>query len=483
MAVSCGLHFTLAVSAIGKVLISGCNEHGQLGGDQHASLMTSWTPLAGDFDAHIVVASTGGAHSALLDSHGQLWMCGRVVDGLLGIGVWGEDMPDNVLTPMRVPRELFRGVGAKLVACGKMHTLVLTEFGRVWAFGSGGRGQLGTGDWEDRFAPTEVEGLRGDTFTFVAAGFHHSVAVSARGGIFTWGCDWDGRLGLGRSDCEQCLPQEVAARHFRGDRVVQAAAGEDHTAAVTAGGRLFTWGGGFYGQLGHGSHDDIKVPTLVGRHDDDDDDDVHWPWLPNCTSDALLGNTPVLMAACGSEHTLAVTEEGKLYACGGGNEGQLGHDQSEGFGWFFEKVDHLADARIVAASAGFHHSAAVTEDGSLFTWGGAPLDYGLGDFFTWGEADAPLDYGLGDSTRVRPERWYPKLVERAGIGGALIGQCRAVQTERALAFAMATHMRLGGQEDCVLSGLSPDMMQKVMEACRVWEEEGLVRLQGAGARH
>ena len=110
------------------------------------------------------------------------------------------------------------------------------------------------------------------------------------------------------------------------------------------------------------------------------------------------------------------------------------------------------------------------EDGSLFTWGDASLDYGAVT-------------GLGDSTRSREERWYPKLVEPAGIGGALIGQCRAVQTERALAFAMATHMRLGGQEDCVLSGLSPDMMQKVMEACRVWEEEGLVRLQGAGARH
>ena len=167
----------------------------------------------------------------MLDSDGELWMSGRGADGQLGTG--GRD---DMLTPTRVPKGLFGGARVKMAACGKDHTLVLTEVGRMWAFGCGFYGQLGTGDEDDRTTPAQVVGLRGVTITFVAAGSWHSVAVSAGGGTFTWGRGNFGRLGHGVAD-DEMEPRQVEAGRFGGDRVVHAAAGGKHTAVVTVPGR------------------------------------------------------------------------------------------------------------------------------------------------------------------------------------------------------------------------------------------------------
>ena len=69
-------------------------------------------------------------------------------------------------------------------------------------------------------------------------------------------------LGHGSED-KQLEPREVEAGRFGGDRGVQAAAGGAHTAAVTAKGRLYTWGDRVHGQLGQGTSANMLVPTLV----------------------------------------------------------------------------------------------------------------------------------------------------------------------------------------------------------------------------
>ena len=81
----------------------------------------------------------------------------------------------------------------------------------------------------------------------------------------------------------------------------------------------------------------------------------------------------VVMAACGGSHTLVVTQDGGLWACGRGYDGQLGlNDEENRFSenrHVFERVGAGAfgGARVVAAAAGGFHSAAVTEDGALWT--------------------------------------------------------------------------------------------------------------------
>ena len=184
------------------------------------------------------------------------------------------------------------------------------------------------------------------------------------------------------------------------------------------------------------------------------------------------------------------------------NDGQLGLNDKVNRN-VFERVrlPVLSDARIVTASAGWFHSAAVTEDGALFTWGRGQA-YG----------GSPTGLGHGDFT----QRLRPTLVAPDSMDGARIGRCRALAREHALAFAMVTHPRLGraqaqaqagaggarrsqrlrdkaakaagggGGGECVFGGLADHLVEMVVKACREWpegaagKEEGVVRLLGGG---
>ena len=190
------------------------------------------------------------------------------------------------------------------------------------------------------------------------------------------------RQQLGHGDREdQQAPRQVEAGRFGGEMVVFVAAGIFHTVAVTAGERLYTWGVGNVGQLGHGDTGNRLVPTLVGAF--------------------AFGGSAVVMAACGYSHTLVVTQDGALWACGYGFNGQLGLNHV-GNMHAFERVGAGAfgGARVVAAAAGSCHSAAVTEDGALWTWG-------LGSFGQLGHGYEAVSY-----THLRAHETKANLVCR-----------------------------------------------------------------------
>ena len=77
-----------------------------------------------------------------------------------------------------------------------------------------------------------------------------------------------------------------------------------------------------------------------------------------------------MMAACSFTHTLVVTQDGALWACRVGGDGQLGlNDVANRHVFELVGARAFGGARVVAAAAGDFHSAAVTEDGALWTWG------------------------------------------------------------------------------------------------------------------
>jgi len=88
------------------------------------------------------------------------------------------------------------------------------------------------------------------------------------------------------------------------------------------------------------------------------------------------------MAACGVYFTVAVTEDGELFACGQGDHGQLGlgavlHQQQPARAGGPEL---FANQRIRLAAAGWYHLAVVAEDGAVYTCGrGEEGQLGLGD--------------------------------------------------------------------------------------------------------
>jgi alpha-tubulin suppressor-like RCC1 family protein len=72
------------------------------------------------------------------------------------------------------------------IDCGVYHTVGLTKKGKVFSWGSNDCGQLGHGDTEDRRVPTKVESLDELVITKISCGYKHTAALTDKGEILTW---------------------------------------------------------------------------------------------------------------------------------------------------------------------------------------------------------------------------------------------------------------------------------------------------------
>ncbi|XP_047196022.1 probable E3 ubiquitin-protein ligase HERC4 [Hippoglossus stenolepis] len=187
------------------------------------------------------------------------------------------------------------------VACGSQHSVALTNDGRVYTWGQDSRGQLGLGQGKP-FAnsPQQLRSLSSTPLVHVAAGGEQSFALSVSGGVFGWGRNDRGQLGLGDTT-DRRTPAPVKGLNMKG--TIHISCGKDHTATLTKDGAVFTFGSGQFGQLGHNSFTDQLRPRLVAE---------------------LLG-AKVTEIACGLHHTLVSTDAKKVYSFGCGEQGQLGH--------------------------------------------------------------------------------------------------------------------------------------------------------------
>ncbi|XP_043917383.1 probable E3 ubiquitin-protein ligase HERC4 isoform X4 [Protopterus annectens] len=188
------------------------------------------------------------------------------------------------------------------IACGRHHSLALSQDGKLFSWGSNTFGQLGiTKETASLSSPHHLVSLEGIPLAQISAGGAHSVAVSLSGTVFTWGRNNAGQLGLGSTE-DECSPNIV--KSLESKKTIFVSCGEEHTAILTKDGMVFTFGAGGYGQLGHNSSRNELKPRLVAE---------------------LLG-VQVSQIACGWYHTIAyVCTTGNLYMFGCGLQGQLGN--------------------------------------------------------------------------------------------------------------------------------------------------------------
>ena len=136
------------------------------------------------------------------------------------------------------------------------------------------------------------------------------------------------------------------------------ACGASHTVAVTADvtGRVFAWGDNRDGQTGH-------------EWDDEEQCGGQCIWLPRVVQ--MPGPEIAIHAvACGANHTLVLSTTGQMYAWGSNSHGQLGTGQVEKREGPPVGVQPVAfETHTLAISCGTTHSAAITIDGALYTWG------------------------------------------------------------------------------------------------------------------
>ncbi|XP_062852464.1 probable E3 ubiquitin-protein ligase HERC3 [Trichomycterus rosablanca] len=190
------------------------------------------------------------------------------------------------------------------VACGNQHSMALTNDGQLFLWGQNTNGQLGLGKDEPKsLAPQPLKSLCGIPLAQISAGGDHSFALSLSGAVFGWGKNSTGQLGLGHTE-DVYSPTCVSSLSHK--KTVSISCGEDHTATLSKGGTVFTFGAGHYGQLGHNSFRNELQPRVV----------------------AELWGVKVSQIACGRYYTLALVKSSKMiYSFGCGEQGQLGNGQ------------------------------------------------------------------------------------------------------------------------------------------------------------
>ncbi|XP_068658422.1 PH, RCC1 and FYVE domains-containing protein 1-like isoform X1 [Aristolochia californica] len=357
--------------ALGDVFIWGeCTGDGVLGGGSHRvgsstgvkmdSLLPKALESAVVLDVHNIAC--GGKHAALVTKQGEIFSWGEEAGGRLGHGV-----DCDVSHPKLI--DALANMNIELVACGEYHTCAVTLSGDLYTWGDGtyNFGLLGHGNEVSHWVPKRVNGpLEGIHVSAISCGPWHTAIVTSSGQLFTFG---DGTFGvLGHGDRRSiALPREVES--LKGLRTVRAACGVWHTAAVVeimvgtssssncSSGKLFTWGDGDKGRLGHGDKEPRLVPTCV----------------------AALVEPNFCQVACGHSLTVALTTSGHVYTMGSAVYGQLGNPQADG------KIPNRVEGKlqknfVEEIACGAYHVAVLTSRTEVYTWGkGANGRLGHGD--------------------------------------------------------------------------------------------------------
>ncbi|OQS00849.1 regulator of chromosome condensation (RCC1)-like protein [Achlya hypogyna] len=283
-----GCH-SAAIDASGTLYTWGSNAHGQLG--HSASSITTPSPMAIlPVKARTTTVACGWAHSVVATTDST--------EGTTAVFSCGSNQYDQLghthdsATPLRV---FPATVAVVSLACGWKHSLLATSTGHVYAWGLGRHGELGLGPDQPRATtPTQLPGV--DGVVAVHCGWQHSVLHLASREILVTGNNRHGQLGLGNDAPKSVMQPQPLPASTPFDAI---AVGWHHVIGLVDG-QVYSWGRGAFGQLGYYSDAFVATP----QHLD----------LP-----------PIAAVACGSEHSLFLTQAGELLTCGWGEHGNLGH--------------------------------------------------------------------------------------------------------------------------------------------------------------
>lgn len=244
------------------------------------------------------------------------------------------------------------------VACGALHTLLLTTNGRVFSFGCNDDGALGRSGDEKTPLPVELS----HPVDMISAGDSHSIACnSVNSYVYYWGIY---RTTAGNMSTEaKRVPERIGETEFNRKPITKILSGSNHTLVLTEG-RVYAWGDPETQVLGRmplarrkvdqalriealglknvedvftgGYHSFCKV--LVKKKGQADKTEIY-AWGLNNYGQLGIGNTkntytptlveafvdkPVKKITGGEHHTIALLESGEVYAFGRDDDGQLG---------------------------------------------------------------------------------------------------------------------------------------------------------------
>jgi Alpha-tubulin suppressor and related RCC1 domain-containing proteins len=253
-------------------------------------------------------------------------------------------------------------------ATGSMHSLAVDSTGTVYSWGNNDYGQLGNGStWTNVLEPTIITSISSlpSKVISVAAGANTSYAITEDGDVYAWGDNYDGQIGNG-DWADVLIPEKIngAGGDITASTKIKAiSAGIYHTLAIDYDGNLYSWG---FGYLGHnisvGLYD---LPVKVNGANGED-------------ANKITSSTKIIAIESGSMHSLALDDQGNIYAWGSNTSGEIGNGvagadvvtPSKLNGLHGEDSNMIATTtKISAISASVSHSVATDTLGNVYTWG------------------------------------------------------------------------------------------------------------------
>ena len=297
-----------------------------------------------------------------LDADGHVWTWGYNNSGQLGDGT-----TTNRSTPAMV--EVLENVAA--IDGSDNNRAAVTEDGSLYIWGSNSSGQLGTStDNQAHSTPVLMESISNVKSVRLTAS---SVLVLLTDGtVWSWGENDYGTLGTGESPYYS--PRIEPAQIPDLVNITAIEANDDSCFALCEDGTVWSWGYNRYGQLGYSYFDNISVTG-------GDRDSSYKP-------QKMTGLTGITTLASDRDYTLALDEQGRLWACGLNYYGDFGNKpplyNSSGItpAIYIDEVTQPAVDVAIGA-----RSILLMEDGTIQSPGGSTTT--IPDYFR------PLEYEDG----------------------------------------------------------------------------------------
>ncbi|XP_060594377.1 regulator of chromosome condensation-like isoform X1 [Ruditapes philippinarum] len=343
---------------------------------------------------------------------GVVLVCGEGDVGQLGLGVdvIGRKRPALVTIEDPVIQ----------VCGGGMHTVCLTEKGEVYTFGCNDEGTLGrdTSEEGSETVPGKVDGL--PKIVYVCAGDSHTAALSEDGRVFAWGNfrDASGSMGFTTNGI-----QNTPMHLLEGETIVKITSGGDHLVCLSDVGEIFTCGCAEQGQLGRVAECFSQRGGRKGLASILTPEIVRFRKKKSVFCDIWAGQ---YITFAKEKNT------GEIYSWGLNNYFQLGFSEMTNR-FVPEKVKSFDKKNWTCLEGGQHHTIALDDKGNVYSLGRA--DYGrLGLGEHSGEVKEP--------TLVKLEKKCTSISAGQSVSFALL------EDGTVASWGMGTSSQLGnGEED------------------------------------
>jgi alpha-tubulin suppressor-like RCC1 family protein len=334
-AVSAGRPNTMALRIDGGLFAWGANTNGAVG-DGTAIPRSSPVQIGTSSWSSI---SAGFNNGAAIRIDGALFVWGQNTNGQIG---------DGTVITKSSPVQIGTSSWTK-VSSGSTYTAAIRNDGALFTWGNNANGCLG------EFTTTAVAGNRSSpvqigtsSWSQVRAGVNNQSTFAIRndGGLFSWGLNTTGLLGLNDA-INRSSPVQIGTSSWTqictlAYRTMQ---------GILTNGVMYGWGAA---PIGDGTATGYSSPVLVAA-------------LPGRVSLTQIGSSSWSQIAAGGNVSAGITTANTLFVWGDNSVNQLGDYTTANKAYPIP----VAPLSWSSVAKGFSHSAAVRSDGALFTWGTA----------------------------------------------------------------------------------------------------------------